>query len=64
MVVDFVVGRVLSHDGQEAVSGLDDVTTYYLLHRHDFGLGDAARRRLHPLRVIVQSLRLGTGEPA
>ena len=41
MVVDFVVGRVLSHDGQEAVSGLDDVTTYYLLHRHDFGLGDA-----------------------
>ena len=41
MVVDFVVGRVLSHDGQEAVSGLDDVTNYYLLHRHDFGLGDA-----------------------
>ena len=41
MVVDFVVGRVLSHDGEEAVAGLDDVTTYYLLHRHDFGLGDA-----------------------
>ena len=42
MVVDFVVGRVLTHDGgQEAVSGLDDVTTYYLLHRNDFGLGDA-----------------------
>ena len=41
MVVDFVVGRVLTRDGQEAVSGLDDVTTYYLLHRHDFGLGDA-----------------------
>ena len=39
MVVDFVVGRVLSHDGDaEAVSGLDDVTTYYLLHRHDFGM--------------------------
>ena len=41
MVVDFVVGRVLTHGGEEAVAGLDDVTTYYLLHRHDFGLGDA-----------------------
>ena len=42
MVVDFVVGRVLTHNsGQEAVSGLDDVTTYYLLHRNDFGMGDA-----------------------
>ena len=41
MVVDFVVGRVLTQDGEEAVTGLDDVTTYYLLHRHDFGL-DAA----------------------
>jgi len=49
MVVDFVVGRVLfregaptSADGQEAATGLDDVTTYYLLHRHDFGMGEAA----------------------
>ena len=42
IVVDFVVGRVLTHDAAaEAVSGLDDVTTYYLLHRKDFGLGDA-----------------------
>ncbi len=42
MVVDFVVGRVLTADGdQEAVSGLDDVTTYYLLHRNDFGMDDA-----------------------
>ena len=42
MVVDFVVGRVLSQDGgQETVSGLDDVTTYYLLHRHDFGMAEA-----------------------
>ena len=41
MVVDFVVGRVLSRDGEEAVTGLDDVTTYYLLHRNDFGLEDA-----------------------
>ena len=42
MVVDFVVGRVLTlDDGQEAVTGLDDVTTYYLLHRHDFGMDEA-----------------------
>jgi len=42
IVVDFVVGRVLSHNGEaSAVSGLDDVTTYYLLHRHDFGMEDA-----------------------
>ena len=41
MVVDFVVGRVLSQDGEEAVTGLDDVTTYYLLHRNDFGTDEA-----------------------
>ena len=41
MVVDFVVGRVLSREGEEAVTGLDDVTTYYLLHRNDFGIGEA-----------------------
>jgi len=59
IVVDFVVGRVLSGDDpteqrsdgspkQDAESasgveatGLDDVTTYYLLHRHDFKMDDA-----------------------
>lgn len=52
LVVEFVVGRVLveltrttaasATDAQlEGVSGLDDVTTYYLLHRHDFGMNDA-----------------------
>ena len=42
MVVDFVIGRVLfAAGGQEAVSGLDDLTTYYLLHRNDFGTDDA-----------------------
>ena len=42
MVVDFVVGRVLTdNDDREAATGLDDVTTYYLLHRHDFGMGEA-----------------------
>jgi putative DNA methylase len=42
IVVDFVVGRVLSEGGGEEVAGsLDDVTTYYLLHRHDFRMEDA-----------------------
>jgi hypothetical protein len=44
MVLDFVVGRVLSKatGGSEAAVGeLDDVTTYYLLHRNDFKMGDA-----------------------
>ena len=42
MVVDFVVGRVLTRDdGRGAATGLDDVTTYYLLHRNDFGMGEA-----------------------
>lgn len=41
MVVDFVVGRVLSNNGGEEVTGLDNITTYYLLHRNDFGLTDA-----------------------
>ncbi|MDE2815969.1 MAG: DNA adenine methylase [Chloroflexota bacterium] len=44
IVVDFVVGRVLTRDSAEAASGdhaLDDITTYYLLHRNDFGLKKA-----------------------
>ncbi|HEU5400814.1 MAG TPA: hypothetical protein VFU86_05625 [Terriglobales bacterium] len=42
MVVNFVVGQVLTHGGDpNASSGLDDITTYYLLHRNDFGLHDA-----------------------
>ncbi len=42
MVADFVVGRVLSHNGgADTVSGLDDITTYYLLHRYDFGMESA-----------------------
>jgi len=51
MVVDFVVGRVLSGDGTDP-SGtdetdaigrdrLDEPTAYYLLHRHDFGMEEA-----------------------
>lgn len=44
IVVDFVVGRVLSRGQSEPVPGdhpLDEVTTYYLLHRNDFGLKEA-----------------------
>jgi len=44
MVVDFVVGRVLSGDTAEvapAMDRLDEPTAYYLLHRHDFGLDEA-----------------------
>ena len=40
MVVGFVVSRLL--DQQEGAAGeLDDPTTYYLLHRKDFGLAPA-----------------------
>jgi putative DNA methylase len=41
LVVDFVVGRVLTGGDETTASGLDDVTTYYILHRHDFGMNDA-----------------------
>ena len=42
MVADFVVGRVLTqYGGTDTVSGLDDVTTYYLLHRYNFGMESA-----------------------
>lgn len=42
IVVDFVVGRVLSHgQGDTPAQGLDDVTTYYLLHRNDFKMDPA-----------------------
>ena len=46
MVVDFVVGRVLTGDetdGSEFTEAdrLDELTSYYLLHRHDFGLEEA-----------------------
>lgn len=42
IVVDFVVGRVLSQSGDGAeTEALDDLTIYYLLHRNDFGLAEA-----------------------
>ena len=40
MVVGYVVGRLLAGN-QGAAGDLDDITTYYLLHRSDFGLGPA-----------------------
>ena len=41
MVVGFVVSRLLDPEGG-AADELDDVTTYYLLHRNDFGLHPAS----------------------
>ncbi len=41
IVVDYVVGRILTQNGPGDASALDDVTLYYLLHRHDFGLEEA-----------------------
>ena len=44
MVLDFVVGRVLSRatgGSETATEELDDVTTYYLLHRNDFKMEEA-----------------------
>ena len=40
MVVGFVVSRLFRQEGIGA-DELDDPTTYYLLHRNDFGLGPA-----------------------
>ena len=44
MVVDYIVGQVLT-GGQgvdmAAADRLDEVTAYYLLHRHDFGMDEA-----------------------
>ena len=46
IVVDFVVGRVLSGDQDgdadtASADRLDEPTAYYLLHRHDFGMDEA-----------------------
>jgi adenine-specific DNA methylase len=41
LVVEFAVGRVLRAEGGDVAAGLDDVTTYYLLHRESFGMTDA-----------------------
>jgi adenine-specific DNA methylase len=46
MVVDYVVGQVLSGGAMAAsdfaaADRLDEVTAYYLLHRNDFGFADA-----------------------
>jgi adenine-specific DNA methylase len=44
MVVDYVVGQVLTGErgaDMAAADRLDEVTAYYLLHRHDFGTDEA-----------------------
>src|SRR6266487_4051497 len=59
MVADFVVGRVLTQNGgSEAVSGLDDVTTYYLLHRYDFKMESAP---IGPCILYAVSCNLSDG---
>ena len=79
IVVDFVVGRVLTRDGDaEASTSLDDVTTYYLLHRYDFGMGEAPvggcilyalscnlsdSALVHQHDLLAQSARRGADQP-
>ena len=58
MVVGFVVSRLLSADGAPA-DELDDVTTYYLLHRNDFRPKAGFRRGQHPLRPLLQPVGFG-----
>ena len=44
MVVDYIVGQVLTGEcgaDLSAADRLDEVTAYYLLHRHDFGMDEA-----------------------
>ncbi|MBL0712135.1 MAG: DUF1156 domain-containing protein [Desulfosarcina sp.] len=45
MVVDFVVGQVLTGEKEDsdmaAADRMDAPTAYYLLHRHDFGIDEA-----------------------
>ena len=45
MVVDYIVGQVLTGEGRQgdmaAADRLDEVSAYYLLHRHDFGMDEA-----------------------
>jgi hypothetical protein len=60
IVVNFVVGRVLSHNGDGgSAAGLDEVTTYYLLHRHDFGMADAP---IGPCILYAVSCGLSDGD--
>jgi len=43
LVVEFAVGRVLhpADADREDAGGLDDITTYYVLHRDSFGMAEA-----------------------
>jgi putative DNA methylase len=59
MVADFVVGRVLTQNGgTDTVSGLDDVTTYYLLHRYNFKMDSAP---IGPCILYAVSCNLSDG---
>ena len=42
LVVNFIIGQVLTHGSDAAATtDLDDITTYYLLHRNDFKFDEA-----------------------
>jgi adenine-specific DNA methylase len=59
-VVDFQVGRVLSQNGEtQQVGELDNPTTYYLLHRNDFGMDSAPAGA-----VILYALSCGVSDNA
>jgi adenine-specific DNA methylase len=75
IVVEFAVGRILQKDGGAIDAGLDDITTYYLLHRKDFGLDGAAAGacilyatscgvQLGPLSDQIELLVRGAGKAA
>lgn len=64
MVVDFVVGQVLSGEDSatsdlSAADRLDEQTAYYLLHRHDFGMAEAPTG---PVILYAVSCGMSDGE--
>ena len=65
MVVDFVVGQVLTGEKGDSdmarADRMDAPTAYYLLHRHDFGIDDAPAGGLHPLRDCLRHFRPRSG---
>jgi hypothetical protein len=64
MVVDYIVGQVLSGEkgaDLSAADRLDEVTAYYLLHRHDFGMDDAPVGACILVCDCLRSLGRGAG---
>ena len=60
-VVDFVVGRVLTRNGNaKATTGLDDVTTILRAAPASLSARRCPHRRVHPVRDLVQRVRTAT----